>query len=272
MAIPTSNEIIRPMLEHLAENKEPVPLAKLIQAMAERFKLTEEDRKEIVNSGGNRFRARVCTAIYNTKKSRLITAPKRGRLQITEKGREEIGDISPPVEESIGSKTSPPVEEVQEPKADTAPQGDKTAEIVGQIITAHLSRTGVDTKELPTLIKDTYDALSGTKQQPTASSPIPPAPSPSPPTSQDPAVPIKESVTDEHIICLECGKPFASMKRHLNAHHLTTPEKYRDKWGLPTDYPMVAKNTSQKRSKTAKNMGLGQMGQAAQKNQGGETT
>lgn len=72
-----------------------------------------------------------------------------------------------------------------------------------------------------------------------------------------PAVPVKQSITDDFVICLEDGKKFKSMKRHLMAKYGLTPERYREKWGLPDDYPMTAPNYSQKRSYLARVAGLG---------------
>jgi predicted transcriptional regulator len=73
-----------------------------------------------------------------------------------------------------------------------------------------------------------------------------------------PAIPVKKSVTPEYIICLEDGKKFKSLKRHLRTHYDLSPEEYREKWGLPHDYPMVAPNYAAARSDLAKRMGLGQ--------------
>jgi predicted transcriptional regulator len=73
-----------------------------------------------------------------------------------------------------------------------------------------------------------------------------------------PAVPIKKSITPEYLVCLEDGKKFKSLKRHLRSQYNMTPEQYREKWGLPADYPMVAPNYAQARSRLAKQMGLGQ--------------
>ena len=73
-----------------------------------------------------------------------------------------------------------------------------------------------------------------------------------------PAVPIKKSVTDEYLVCLNDGKKFKSLKRHLRTHYNLSPEQYREKWGLAADYPMVAPNYAKKRSALAKKMGLGQ--------------
>jgi predicted transcriptional regulator len=73
-----------------------------------------------------------------------------------------------------------------------------------------------------------------------------------------PAVTIKKSLTSDYLICLEDGKKFKSLKRHLRSHYNLSPEQYREKWGLPADYPMVAPNYAQARSSLAKRMGLGQ--------------
>ena len=78
----------------------------------------------------------------------------------------------------------------------------------------------------------------------------------------DPAVPIKKSITPDYLICLEDGKKFKSLKRHLRSHYNLSPEEYREKWGLPRDYPMVAPNYAQARSRLAKKMGLGQGGRS----------
>jgi predicted transcriptional regulator len=73
-----------------------------------------------------------------------------------------------------------------------------------------------------------------------------------------PAVPIRKSVTDDHIVCLEDGKKFKSLKRHLRTRYDMSPDEYREKWGLPADYPMVAPNYAKQRSDLARKMGLGQ--------------
>ncbi len=73
-----------------------------------------------------------------------------------------------------------------------------------------------------------------------------------------PAVPVKKSVTDDFIYCLEDGLPFKSLKRHLRAKYDMSPDDYRRKWGLPADYPMVSRNYAKERSQLAKRMGLGQ--------------
>ncbi len=75
--------------------------------------------------------------------------------------------------------------------------------------------------------------------------------------AKDPAVSIKKSVKDDHLVCLEDGKKFKSLKRHLMSHHGLTPEEYRSKWALKSDYPMVAPAYAERRSKLAKEIGLG---------------
>ena len=75
---------------------------------------------------------------------------------------------------------------------------------------------------------------------------------------QKPAVSVRKSITPDYLICLEDGKQFKSLKRHLRTHYDLSPEDYREKWGLPSDYPMVAPNYAAARSALAKKMGLGQ--------------
>jgi len=121
-------------------------------------------------------------------------------------------------------------------------------ELTADVVSAYVSNNAVVSAELPTLINETYDALS--KAAAKASKPI---------TEElNPAVPVKKSVMPDYIICLEDGKKFKSLKRHLRTHYDLTPEEYRDKWSLPHDYPMVAPNYAAARSALAKKMGLGQ--------------
>lgn len=121
-------------------------------------------------------------------------------------------------------------------------------ELTADIVSAYVSNNAVVSGDLPSLINETYDALS--KAAAKASQPL---------TEElNPAVPIKKSVSPDYIICLEDGKKFKSLKRHLRTHYELTPEEYRDKWNLPHDYPMVAPNYAAARSALAKKMGLGQ--------------
>jgi predicted transcriptional regulator len=119
--------------------------------------------------------------------------------------------------------------------------------LTAQIVSAYVSNNTVAATDLPSLINETHVALSR------ASNKLSEAPR----EELKPAVPIKKSRTEEHISCLECGKQFKSVKRHLRTHHNLSPEEYREKWQLPHDYPMVAANYAAARSELAKKMGLG---------------
>jgi predicted transcriptional regulator len=121
-------------------------------------------------------------------------------------------------------------------------------ELAADIVSAYVSNNSVPVSELPALISDVFSALtrvSGGVAVVSADAPRP-------------AVPMKKSITSDYIICLEDGKKFKSLKRHLRTQYGMTPETYREKWGLPADYPMVAPNYAKARSQLAKEMGLGQ--------------
>lgn len=122
--------------------------------------------------------------------------------------------------------------------------------MTADIVSAFVSNNAIAVDALPRLIAGVHSALAGTTQ-------VAGAPEPEP---QAPAVSIRKSITPDHIICLEDGKPFKSMKRHLFNKYGLTPEDYRAKWGLPKDYPMVAPNYAAARSELAKSIGLGQGG------------
>jgi predicted transcriptional regulator len=130
--------------------------------------------------------------------------------------------------------------------ADT-PQVDHTlVEITGEIVAAYVAHNAIATSDLAKLIADVYSAVSGT---------VKPVEAPAQP-AQVPAVSIRKSVTPNYIVCLEDGKKFKTLKRHLHTLGMT-PEQYRAKWNLPVDYPMVAPNYSATRSGLARNLGLG---------------
>jgi len=121
-------------------------------------------------------------------------------------------------------------------------------ELTAEIVSAYLSHNTVPAGDIPGLINQVHAALtrvSGTPGE-TAVEPL------------KPAISVKKSVTPEYIVCLEDGKKFKSLKRHLRTQYNMTPEQYRDKWNLPVDYPMVAPNYAAARSQLAKRMGLGQ--------------
>ncbi len=112
------------------------------------------------------------------------------------------------------------------------------------IVAAHVANNPIAVTDVPGLIAAVHQALA-------TLGPEKPAPKPSP------AVPIKQSVTPDYIICLEDGKKHKMLKRHLKTAHGMSPDKYRERWGLPRDYPMVAPNYSKTRSKLAIKIGLG---------------
>ena len=125
-----------------------------------------------------------------------------------------------------------------------------TLEMAAEVVAAFIANNTVPRGELPALIQTIHDTLArlstGVEDSPPKEEP------------KDPAVSIRKSVTPEYLICLEDGKHFKSLKRHLMAHGLT-PDQYRAKWKLPSDYPMVAATYAATRSAMAKAIGLGQL-------------
>ncbi|MCB1481140.1 MAG: MucR family transcriptional regulator [Rhodobiaceae bacterium] len=130
---------------------------------------------------------------------------------------------------------------------DTA-RNEHLIELTADIVAAYVGNNPLQMAELPGLISQVHSALSGITTG-AAEEPAEPL---------KPAVSVRKSVTPEYIVCLEDGKKFKSLKRHLRTHYDLTPEQYREKWGLPADYPMVAPSYAEARSKLAKEMGLGQ--------------
>lgn len=121
-------------------------------------------------------------------------------------------------------------------------------ELAADIVSAYVSNNTVPASDIPGLISDVYNALVRIGSGEPVMSGEPPKP----------AVPVKRSVNSDYIVCLEDGKKFKSLKRHLRTQYSLSPEEYREKWGLPPDYPMVAPNYAKARSNLAKQMGLGQ--------------
>ena len=119
-------------------------------------------------------------------------------------------------------------------------------DLTAEIVAAYVSNNPVQSLELPGVIRSVHESLV------TLSSPV------EEPEEQKPAVSVRKSITDEYLICLEDGKKFKSLKRHLRSKYDMSPEEYREKWNLPYDYPMVAPAYARQRSKLAKKMGLGQ--------------
>lgn len=126
-------------------------------------------------------------------------------------------------------------------------ESQELVELTAKIVAAYVSNNSINSSELPQLINETHAALAratGQVVEPDRE-------------EQRPKVAVKKSVMPDYIICLEDGKKFKSLKRHLRTHYNMTPEEYREKWGLPHDYPMVAPNYARQRSDLAKKMGLG---------------
>ena len=120
-------------------------------------------------------------------------------------------------------------------------------ELTAEIISAYVSNNAVGREDLAAIIVDVHEALARASQRTGG-------------TEREelkPAIALKKSVTPDYIVCLEDGKKFKSLKRHLRTHYNLSPEEYREKWGLPHDYPMVAPNYAAARSQLAKQMGLG---------------
>ncbi len=117
--------------------------------------------------------------------------------------------------------------------------------LTAQIVSAHVSKNNVAPDALPALIQDVYRTLSTVAREPAQAE------------KPQPAVPVKKSIFPDHIICLEDGKKLKMLKRHLKTSFNLTPDQYRERWGLPADYPMVAPDYARHRSSLAKKIGLG---------------
>ena len=136
---------------------------------------------------------------------------------------------------------------------DNAP--DELLGMTTEIVSAFVSRNVIAADALPGLVAEIHGALAATRAAPREPEPEP----------QAPAVSIRRSLTPDAIICLEDGRPFKSLKRHLSVKYGLTPEQYREKWGLPADYPMVAPAYAARRSELARSIGLGQGGRQTAK-------
>lgn len=123
-------------------------------------------------------------------------------------------------------------------------------ELTAQIVAAYVGKNAVPVSDLPMVISSVASAIQGLGSEPAVASLDKPIP----------AVPIKKSVTPDFIICLEDGKKMKMLKRHLRSTYGMSPDDYRAKWGLPADYPMVAPNYAEQRSKLAQEIGLGKNG------------
>jgi predicted transcriptional regulator len=121
-------------------------------------------------------------------------------------------------------------------------------ELAAEIVSAYVSNNSVPASDLPSLLSDVHSALVRVSTGVAVVAP----------EAAKPAVPPKKSITNDYIVCLEDGRKFKSLKRHLRTQYNMSPEEYREKWGLPPDYPMVAPAYAKARSALAKQMGLGQ--------------
>ena len=130
-------------------------------------------------------------------------------------------------------------------------------EMTADIVAAYVGANSVAAGDLPSLIQSVHRALSGVASGSDIAEAAP----------KEPAVPIKKSITPDYLVCLEDGRKFKSLKRHLRTKYNMSPEDYRAKWGLAKDYPMVAPNYAKARSDLAKQMGLGQGGRQAPRKQ-----
>ena len=120
--------------------------------------------------------------------------------------------------------------------------------LTADIVSAYVSNNTVSASDIPSLISQVHSALVRVSAGQSDAQPEP----------LKPAISVKKSITPDYLVCLEDGKKFKSLKRHLRTQYNMTPETYREKWGLPPDYPMVAPNYAAARSQLAKQMGLGQ--------------
>ena len=123
----------------------------------------------------------------------------------------------------------------------------KLLQLTADIVASHVSNNSVTTADLGLLIRQVYDSLAALGRDSQAI----------PAERPQPAVPVRRSVTPDYIVCLEDGKKLKMLKRHLKTAYNMTPEAYRERWGLPADYPMVAPNYAEQRRELAKKIGLG---------------
>jgi len=128
---------------------------------------------------------------------------------------------------------------------DTVDMNETLITLTADIVSAHVSNNSVAVSDLPLLIQNVHSALSDLEEA-NAEDEMP-----------EPAVSIRSSIKPDYIVCLEDGKKLKMLKRHLMTHYGMTPDEYRQRWGLPADYPMVSPNYAEKRRKLAKKIGLG---------------
>ena len=245
MNIPKPNQIKHQILEHLEQASGPMKLAVLVENIGSHFGVTEEEREERTPSGVKRFANRVNSVAGDLKSAGLLRSPRHGFLEITIAGRNKLNGTETSEMKTQKSRSNIiPENSTEQPLTDD----DKFfIKMTSHIVASYVSKTNVSQKQLPEFIKSTHASLLELKQS---------APSTST-TSQEPAIAIKNSVTEEYIFCLEDGKKFKTLKRHLGSKHNMSSEEYREKWGLPSDYPMIAKAYAETRSGIARKAKLG---------------
>jgi predicted transcriptional regulator len=136
--------------------------------------------------------------------------------------------------------------------AAAAPKAESSLQLTTSIVTAYLSNNAVSANDIPSIIRSVHTTLESLGKDTLQGAE----------TNLKPAVPVKKSVTDDYIICLEDGKKLKMLKRYIRTRYSLSPDEYRTKWGLGPDYPMVAPNYAAKRSEFAKKIGLGRGGRA----------
>jgi predicted transcriptional regulator len=141
----------------------------------------------------------------------------------------------------------------------TVVSDDELVQLSGSIVAAYVSANNISVENVPNLIRTVHAALAGLSHQ------APQAPAEE---ARRPAVPIRRSVTEEAVVCLECGISQKMLKRHLRARHGLSPSEYRSRWGLPYDYPLIAPAYSATRSRLAEETGLGRVAQGAKGRKG----
>lgn len=124
--------------------------------------------------------------------------------------------------------------------------GNEILTLTTEIVSAHLANNNVNTDDIPALIRKVHETMLQLQHEKEIHG-----------TTLTPSVPVKKSITPDYLICLDDGKQLKMLKRHLKTAYGMTPDDYRAKWNLPADYPMVAPNYAKKRSKLAKEIGLG---------------
>jgi len=135
---------------------------------------------------------------------------------------------------------------------DTEQDPSELLQITAEIVAAFMMKNPIEQSEVPALIGQVHATLSGLS---TVEPEAPP----------EPAVPVKRSVADDHLVCLECGRKLKMLKRHLATDHGMTPAEYRERWGLMPSYPMVASAHSERRQEIARKIGLGRTGTGGRK-------